>query len=154
MEHAGLSGHSLFQMLQPKQVERISNATQELTFEPGEAVYHAGEPATYFYVVREGKVTLHSVTGGVTLHVDDVLPGEIFGTCLCLNRTTYALDAKCEEKTRLMRIKAEALKRTLDDDPVLGYALQAYISGVYFRRYTEAVTKLQSIVDSLPIRAQ
>jgi CRP-like cAMP-binding protein len=154
MEHAGLSGHSLFQMLQPKQVERISNATQELTFEPGEVVYHAGEAATYFYVVREGKVTLHSVVGGVTLHVDDVLPGEIFGTCLCLSRSTYALEARCEERSKLMRIPAEALKRTLNDDPVLGYALQAYISGIYFRRYTDALARLQSVVESLRVRPQ
>jgi hypothetical protein len=152
MEPTGLRGHNLFQMLQPKEVARISGATEELAFDADSKVYGAGEPAEYFYIVREGRVALRSVSPGVNLHVDDVMPGEIFGTCLCLGRDTYALEARCAEKTKLMRIRAEVLKRTLKDDPVLGYAVQAYVSGVYFRRYIDAVTKLQKVVQSLPLQ--
>ena len=39
----------------------------------------------------------------------------------------------------------------LDADPRLGYTVQGYISGVYFRRYIETVTKLQAVVHSLPL---
>jgi CRP-like cAMP-binding protein len=138
-------------MLQPKEVEKISYATEELLLDPDSTVYHAGEPAEYFYIVREGRVSLRSVSPGVNLHVDDVLPGEIFGTCLCLGRDTYALEARCVEKTKLMRIRADVLKRTLNDDPVLGYAVQAYVSSVYFARYLESVSKLQTVVHSLPL---
>jgi len=151
MERTGLRGHNLFQMLQPKEVEKISNATEELVLDADSAVYHAGEPAEYFYIVREGCVALRSVAGGVHLHVDDVMPGEIFGTCLCLGRSTYALEALCVQKTKLMRIRADVLKRILNDDPVLGYAVQAYVSGVYFGRYIEAISKLQTVVESLPL---
>jgi CRP/FNR family cyclic AMP-dependent transcriptional regulator len=151
MERTGLRGHSLFQMLQPEQVDKISDATEDLEFDAGATVYHAGEPAEHFYVVREGRVTLCSISGGVNLHVDDVMPGEIFGTCLCLGRSTYALEAMCEEKTRLMRIRADVLKRTLNDDPVLGYTIQSYISGIYFRRYIDAITKLEAVAHSLPL---
>lgn len=153
MEQTGLRGHNLFQMLQPKEVEKISAATEEIVFEADSKVYGAGDPAEYFYIVREGRVALRSVSPGVNLHVDDVMPGEIFGTCLCLGRDTYALEARCAEKTKLMRIRAEVLQRTLKDDPVLGYAVQAYVSGVYFRRYIDAVTKLQKVVHSLPLQA-
>ncbi len=151
MERTGLRGHNLFQMLQPKQVETISDATEELVLDAGSAVYHAGEPAEYLYVVREGRVALRGVSGGVTLHVDDVMPGEIFGTCLCSGRNTYALEAQCEEKTTLMRVRADVFNRTLHNDPILGYAVQAYISGVYFRRYLDAITKLQTVVQALPL---
>lgn len=151
MERTGLTGHSLFQMLQPKQVEKISDATEELMLDTGSAVYHAGEPSDFLYVVREGRVSLRSVSGGVVLLVDDVMPGEVFGTCLCSGRSTYALEAQCEEKTRLMRIRTDVFNRTLNDDPVLGYAVQAYISGVYFRRYLETVTKLQAVAQCLPL---
>jgi hypothetical protein len=39
----------------------------------------------------------------------------------------------------------------LDHDLQLGYALQSYISSVYFRRYIESITKLQAVVHSLPL---
>lgn len=151
MERTGLRGHTLFQMLQPRQVERISNATEHLTLEAGASVYRAGDPATSLFVVREGQVALHSVSGGITLHVDNVLPGEIFGTCLCFDRANYALEAVCIQKSTLLRIPTEALQRILNDDLVLGFAVQKYISGVYFRRYIEAVTRLESLVKVLPL---
>ena len=151
MERSQLRGHNLFQMLQPKQVEKISNATEELVCEAGTSVYQAGEPAEFFFLVREGQIALRSTTGPFTLHVDDVLPGEIFGTCLCLDRTTYALHAVCVQKSKLLRIRTETLKKILDEDLILGYAVQRYISSVYFRRYLEAITQIQSVVNALPL---
>ncbi|MGA9751773.1 MAG: cyclic nucleotide-binding domain-containing protein [Acidobacteriota bacterium] len=151
MERSQLRGHSLFQMLQPKQVEKISNATEELVVEAGAAVYQASEPAEFFFLVREGQVALRSATAGITLHVDDVLPGEVFGTCLCLGRTTYALQAVCVQRSKLLRMRTETLKKILDEDLILGYTVQSYISSVYFRRYIEAITRLQSVVNSLPL---
>jgi len=138
-------------MLQPRQVETISNATEELLLEAGAAVYQAGEPAEFFFLVREGQIALQSSSAGFTLHVDDVLPGEIFGTCLCLGRTTYALQAVCVQRSKLLRIRTETLKKILDEDLILGYTVQRYISSVYFRRYIEAITRLQSVVNSLPL---
>jgi hypothetical protein len=47
------------------------------------------------------------------------------------------LDAQCEQRTKLLRIRADALKRLLDGDLQLGYAVQSYLSGVYYRRYVD-----------------
>lgn len=154
MHQIGLHGHTLFQMLQPEQVAAISDAAEEIVLDSGSPVYRHGDPAEFFYVVREGMVALRGVWGeGVGLHVDEVRPGEIFGACLCFGRDTYTLDARCEAPSRLIRIRAHVLKNLLDADPRLGYAVQAYISGVYFRRYIDAVTKLQAVVHSLPLAA-
>jgi CRP/FNR family cyclic AMP-dependent transcriptional regulator len=154
MEQIGLHGHTLFQMLRPEQVKAISDAAEEVALEAGSPVYHRGDPAEFFYVVREGVVALRGMRAdGVGLHVDEARPGEIFGACICFGRDRYTLDARCEEPTRLIRISAQVLKRLLDADPRLGYAVQSYISGVYFRRYVDTVTKLQAVVHSLPLTA-
>jgi hypothetical protein len=89
--------------------------------------------------------------GGVGLHVDEVKSGEVFGACICFGRDTYMLDAQCEQRTKLLRIRAETLKRLLDGDLRLGYTVQGYLSGVYYRRYIEAISKLQAVVHSLPL---
>jgi len=152
MQRTGLRGHTLFQMLQPEQVARISDGTEEIVLAAGAAVYHHGDPAEFFYVVREGRIALRSAgAGGVSLHVDDVMPGEIFGGCICVGRDAYAMDARCEEATKLMRIRADVLSRLLNADPIVGYAVQTYVSRVYFQRYIETVTKLQAVVQSLPL---
>jgi CRP/FNR family cyclic AMP-dependent transcriptional regulator len=152
MQQTGLRGHTLFQMLQPDQVTAISDAAEEVTLNAGSSVYRHGDAANFFYVVRQGAVSLRGEWGdGVGLHVDEVGPGEIFGACICFGQDTYTLDARCEGPSRLLRIRADALKRLLDADPRLGYTVQAYISGVYYRRYIETVTKLQAVVHSLPL---
>jgi len=152
MQQTGLRGHTLFQMLLPEQLATISDTTKELVLATGSVVYSHGDPAKFLYVVREGTVALRGVgPGGVGLHLDEVRPGEIFGACICFGRDSYALDARCEEPTKLMQIDAKVLKRLLDADLRLGYAVQAYILGVYFRRYIDAVTKLQAVVHSLPL---
>jgi DNA invertase Pin-like site-specific DNA recombinase len=43
------------------------------------------------------------------------------------------------------------LKRLLDDDARLGYAVQSRISQIYFDRYIEAVKKLQAIISTIPL---
>jgi CRP-like cAMP-binding protein len=102
--------------------------------------------------VREGSVALRGLgPGAVGLHIDEVRPGEIFGACICLGRDRYTLDAQCTAPTTLLRVRADTLKQMLDADPRLGYAVQATISAIYFRRYLETVTKLQAIVHSLPL---
>jgi CRP-like cAMP-binding protein len=154
MQPTGVRGHTLFQMLQPEQVTALSDAAEEIVLEPGGAVYRHGDRAEFLYVVREGAVALRcNWAGGIGLHVDEVKPGEVFGACICFGRETYALDAQCEQRTKLLRIRADALKRLLDDDLRLGYTVQSYLSSVYYRRYIDTLTKLQAVVHSLPLAA-
>ena len=152
MQHTGLQGHTLFQMLQPEQVAAISDAAEEIILDGSLPVYRHGDAADFFYVVQEGAVSLRGEwADGVGLHVEEVGPGEIFGACICFGRERYTLDARCAGPTRLLRIRADALKHLLDTDPRLGYTVQSYLSGVYFRRYIDTVTKLQAVVHSLPL---
>ena len=50
-----------------------------------------------------------------------------------------------------LKIEASTLKKLLDDDLVMGYALQSMISRIYFTRYVETMNKLQAIVQSIPL---
>ncbi len=45
------------------------------------------------------------------------------------------------------------LKKQLDDDPAMGYAVQTLISRIYFKRYLDTAQKLQAIVQAMPIEA-
>jgi CRP-like cAMP-binding protein len=144
--------HSLFGQLRPDQARVLSDAAEKVAMAPGGIVFRQGDPATYFYSVIEGEVALRlHHPSGVSLEVDRVTPGTIFGSCVSVQRDTYATTAQCMEATRLLRIKAVTLKRLMDDEPLLGYTIQGFVSRVYFLRYLETVAKLQSVLRSLPL---
>jgi len=86
--------------------------------------------------------------------IDEVTEGVIFGSCVCFEIGAYTLTAKCTEDSSILKIKAAILKKLMDDDLVMGYAIQTMISRVYFKRYVETMNKLQVIVQSIPLEAE
>ncbi len=154
MKTSIITGRDIFKHLRTEQVDAIAKAAEEVTYDAGEVVYHRGEPATFFFMVLEGQVSLRLPQDeGVSLQIDDLTNGAIFGSCVCMQLDKYTLTARCVKPTRLLKIRSAALKGIMDGDPILGYTLQAEISRAYFLRYIETMRKLQAIVQSVPIEA-
>jgi len=152
MQNDQLKSHEIFQLLRPEQVNVLSAAAEEVSFEAGDTIFLRGEPANDFFVVLDGQVALRLLRpDGVSLLIDEVTEGAIFGSCVCFQIDTYSLTAQCTEKSRILRIKASTLKKLMDDDLVMGYAIQTMVSRVYFKRYIDTMRKLQAIVGSIPL---
>lgn len=147
-----LAAHEVFRFLRPEQVDAISNAAEILDYKAGDTVYFQGAPATHLYVVLHGQVTLR-LPGreGVSLLIDQVGDGAMFGSCVCVDLESYYLTAQCVVNTQLLRFEANLLKRLMADDLRIGYAIQTQISVIYFKRYVDTMKKLQSIVMSIPL---
>jgi len=147
-----LEGQEVFQFLRPEQVKAISDVAQVVEFRAGDTIYEKDSPAEFFYVVLEGQVSLrmpgHS---GVSLQVDELTKGAMFGSCVCFQFVDYSLDARCTSDSRLLKIESATLKELMDSDLVLGYTIQTQISRIYFHRYIDTMKKLQSIVLNLPL---
>ena len=154
MQTAQLESHEIFQLLRPEQVNVLSGAAEEVSFEAGDTVFLRGEPATDFFVVLEGHVALRMLRAdGMSVLIDEVTEGALFGSCVCFQIDAYTLTAKCTEDSRILKINASTLKKLMDDDLVMGYAIQTMISRVYFKRYIDTMHKLQAIVQSIPLEA-
>jgi CRP-like cAMP-binding protein len=154
MQTEQLVSHEIFQMLRPEQVNAISSAAEEITLQSGDTVFRRGEPAEYFFAVLDGQVALRlEQAGGLSVLIDEATTGAVFGSCVCLQIDTYTLSAQCTAPTRLLKIKAATLKKLMDEDLVMGYAIQTMISRAYFTRYVDTMRKLQAIVRSIPLEA-
>ena len=152
MQTAQLESHEIFQLLRPEQMNILSASAKEMSFEAGDTVFLRGEPAEDFFVVLEGQVALRMLRpDGVSVLIDEVTEGTIFGSCVCFEIDAYTLTAQCTEASRVLKIKASTLKKLMDDDLVMGYAIQTMISRVYFKRYIDTMRKLQAIVQSIPL---
>ncbi len=154
MQTAQLESHEIFQLLRPEQVNTLSAAAEEISLRAGDVVFQRGEAADNFYVVLEGQVALRLPRAdGVSVLIDEVTEGTIFGSCVCFQIDSYTLSATCSADSRILKIKAATLKKLMDDDPIMGYAIQTHISRAYFKRYVDTMRKLQSIIQSIPLEA-
>jgi len=77
----------------------------------------------------------------------------MFGSCVCFYCDTYALTAQCASDAVLLKVKSSVLRDLMDEDLMMGYALQTRISEIYFNRYIETMKKLQAIVMNIPIES-
>jgi len=147
-----LVAHEVFSFLRPEQVDAISERAERIHLAAGTIVYEQGARADHLYTVLEGEVTLRLPgKDGLSVVIDQVRAGEMFGSCICFQRATYTLTAQCAIDVELLKIESSALKELMDGDLMLGYALQTRLSAVYFGRYIETMRKLQAITMSLPI---
>jgi CRP-like cAMP-binding protein len=149
-----ISSQEVFGFLTPDQVNVISDSAQRLNLEAGQMVYDRGDPADDFFIVLGGEVTLRLPgQGGVSVVIDQLGRGAVFGGALTFNRPTYALTAQCTKESQLLRVSANVMKALMEKDAIMGYHLQAYISNAYFNRYIDTMKKLQAIIMNLPIEA-
>jgi CRP-like cAMP-binding protein len=150
-----LIAQEVFEFLRPEQVHALSEASEKISCRAGETVYERGAKADHFFTLLKGEVALRLPgKGGVSIVIDQLTKGAMFGSCVCFNRDSYSLTAQCSEDTELLRTKSSVLKSLMDSDPRMGYSLQTRISEIYFNRYNETMKKLQAIVMNIPIEAR
>jgi CRP-like cAMP-binding protein len=149
-----LSSHEVFQFFRPEQVEKLSDNAEEVSFKAGQFVYRKGEKAKHLFAVIAGQVALRLPRkDGVSLLIEEVTEGSLFGSCACFQLDEYSLTAQCTEDSRLLSINSATLKTLMDQDLTMGYAVQTLISRTYFQRYLETMKKLQAIVQAIPLEA-
>jgi CRP-like cAMP-binding protein len=147
-----LVAQDVFGALRSEQVNAISEASEKMTYSAGDVIYERGNPADHFFVVLDGEVTLRMPgREGVSVVIDQLTKGQMFGSCVCFYRDKYALTAQCSSDTVLLKVKSPVLRDLMDKDLMMGYALQTRTSEIYFTRYIETMKKLQAIVMNIPI---
>ena len=147
-----LERHELFALLNPKEVERLSNASGVVKLKEGERLYSEGLPASHLFVLLKGRVELRRPTkGGLSLLVEDLLAGSIFGVSSLTGTDRYLLNAECVEDSEVLKVEGAVLRHVLDENPVVGYAIQRRISQIFFKRYVDAMERLETIVQAMPL---
>jgi CRP-like cAMP-binding protein len=155
MANSQLLAQDVFSYLRPEQINAIHSVSEIIEHRAGEVVYTQGERAKHLYVVLDGQVALQ-LPGkkGFGILIESLGRGAIFGASASFETGTYMLTAQCLANSKILKIEAAMLRRLLDEDPRMGYALQKRISDLYFKRYVETMQKLQAIVTSIPLEPQ
>ena len=98
-----LQRQELFALLSPKELERVSAGAGVARLKEGERVYSEGVPASHLFVLLKGRVELRRPTkGGLSLLVDDLLEGAVFGVSCLTGTDRYLLNAECVEDVEVL----------------------------------------------------
>jgi CRP-like cAMP-binding protein len=121
MARERLEGQGVFQFLRPEQIKAISDVAEVVTLRAGDTVYRKDARADFFYVVLDGQVSLRLPgQSGVSIQIDELTKGAMFGSCVCFQLVNYSLNAQCTSDSKLLKIESATLKELMDGDLLMG----------------------------------
>ncbi|MGA3171655.1 MAG: FAD-dependent oxidoreductase [Chthoniobacteraceae bacterium] len=85
---------------------RPTEVLQEVHLEKGDVVFHSGEPALSFYVVKKGRIDLNDGDGTIM----SIGPGEHFGERALLHDRKWRFNAVAAEPTILVSLEAKVFQ--------------------------------------------
>jgi CRP-like cAMP-binding protein len=93
-------------------VRAMARRMEDVRLDPGEALYHRGDPSRHFFFVLSGEMRLK----GAGADVAAFGPRKLVGTVDAMLRRPHACDAVAELPSRLLRLRVEDWEELLDDD--------------------------------------
>jgi CRP/FNR family cyclic AMP-dependent transcriptional regulator len=138
-----LKDHEFFRGLPPADLELIAGCGRNVHLERGAFLAREGDPADFFYVIREGRVALEiHVPDRGPLVIDTVGPGEILGVSWLFPPHRWQFDARAVERTAAIWLDGACLRDKCDADPRLGYDVMKRFARVLKGRLQSARLRL------------
>lgn len=115
--------HAFLAGLAEAQAARVLSLGEEVTFSEGELVLDNGQRSTSCYLVLSGSVAVALATARLTVSVQVVASGGIFGWSALLQGQDTMFQVRARELTTALRIEGSALTALCREDPELGVEL-------------------------------
>jgi CRP-like cAMP-binding protein len=115
-------------------------------FNAGQFLFHEGEEANEFYMIREGKVAVQiqgAERGPIT--VQTIGEGEVLGWSWLIPPYRWRFDVKALELTRAIALDGKCLRTKSEEDHDLGYQLLRRFAGIIVERLEAARLQLLDV---------
>ena len=77
--NAILLAHPFTRGFWPDHIARLSTMASQVTFRPGELIFHEGDHSSFFYLLVTGNVALEVLPPGHPVRVATLYPGDVLG---------------------------------------------------------------------------
>lgn len=127
--------HPFFAQLDERFVQLVCGCAKNVRFETGRYLFHEGEAADEFYLLRCGRVALEIAApgrGAVTFQT--LTRGEIVGLSWLIPPYRWAYNAKALELVRAIAIDGRCLRSKCEADHDLGYEMMKRVVPVLVQR--------------------
>lgn len=130
-----LREHPFLRDVPPEMLARLAELSRAVTFTPGTFILREGEEADTLYLVTKGRVVLEvHVPGHGATKVESVEGGDILGLHWLFPPRVWVLDARALGEVHALALDAGALRRLMEDDVHVGYALSSRLLAHLYER--------------------
>jgi len=140
-----LPEHPFFHGLDDSITELLAGCASNVHVRRGEFVFHEGEPADHFYVLRRGMVAIEVRTPARGVVLDTLQDGDVMGWSWMVPPYRWTFDARATAETSAVAFDAACLRVKFDTDPRVGYDLTKRFVGVMNQRLQSARIRLLDI---------
>jgi CRP/FNR family transcriptional regulator len=136
-----------FQDLSKTELAQICQSFAQREFKKGEYIFWEGDPASWLYVIKEGKVKVVKHTAsGKEMVLEIITPGDICGGGAIFSQT-YSASAKAVEKTIAFYISGQNLFNLLSKHQNLAKGIILYLGGKLMKAHEMIMALASSRVD-------
>jgi CRP-like cAMP-binding protein len=131
-----LSKHQLFKGLDKRYLQLIVDCASDVHFNSGEIIFHEGDEANQFHIIREGRVALEVVlaSGREPIIIQVIGEGEILGWSWLFPPYRRHFDARAVTDTKAIAIDGKYLRTKCEKDHHLGYELMKRFTNIIEKR--------------------
>jgi CRP/FNR family cyclic AMP-dependent transcriptional regulator len=130
-----LKEHPFFARFSPEHLKLVTGCARSRRFVAGEYLFHEGEAANEFFLVRHGKVALEiAAPGKAPIMIETVSDGDIAGASWLVPPYRWMFDARALELTRAIGIDAACLRQKSEADHHLGYEMMKNFLPILVKR--------------------
>ena len=134
--------HPFFAGMPDAFCELVYGCAKNARFGAGQYLFHEGEPADWFYLLRHGRVALQvTAPGRGVVTFQTMIEGEMVGLSWLIPPYRWTYDAKAIELTRAIAMDAKCLRQKCEADHDLGYEMMKRFMPVLIQRLQ--ATRLQ-----------
>jgi CRP-like cAMP-binding protein len=132
---AAIASHPFVSGLSYAQVQVLTECAMLTRFEKGQVIFHEGDIANRFYLVRDGAVSLE--TRGdqeESISVQVVGPGDVIGWSWLFPPYYWHFSACAVEPTQAIFFYGTRLRECCEEDRELGYQLMKRVTVILMQR--------------------
>lgn len=145
-----LAQHPFFADLDATYRQLIVECATNVRFRAGAFLFHEGEAANQFYLIRHGRVALQIfIPGQGPMTLATIQAGEVLGWSWLFPPYRWHFDAQAVELVRALAFDGACLRAKCEADHDLGYDLMQRFARIMMQRLQE--TRLQ-LLDLYSIR--
>lgn len=139
---AVLRGIPLLCKLDPTKLKLIAFSSTYLTFDKGEELFHAGDPADGAYIIKEGRVDVLAGEDGHEVKVGSVEAGDLFGEMALILNQPRTATIRAAEPLKVLKIDGDVFLRLVTENADASLAVMRSLSDKV-SRMTERYEQLQ-----------
>jgi CRP-like cAMP-binding protein len=126
---------AFFDGMRPEHLAVLPEGAQTVQFKAGDVLFREEDPASRFYLIESGKVTLeaHEPAGGTT-PVQTLGAGDVLGWSWLFPPFVWHFQARAIEPTNVIALNGAHLMVSAERDHDFGYELMKRVAQVVIRR--------------------